>query len=103
MRAAIDAKADLDGCRVNDRPISLHWSIPKAAELSRRGKCEKGKNHATLFLELMGPQAREATIRDLEEVFCGFGSIRHITRPQDKTAFVQFWDSRDGEKSTFIY
>ncbi|ORX44032.1 hypothetical protein DM01DRAFT_1195411 [Hesseltinella vesiculosa] len=100
IRASEQAKRDAADRLVGDRPLDVHFSVPK--DDIRVIKCDQTKNQGTLLLSLNGSQDILVD-KELYEEFQQFGDIKVIRTPNFKKAsgstakwqrFIEFFDSR---------
>ncbi|KAH8089824.1 hypothetical protein HD553DRAFT_104208 [Filobasidium floriforme] len=90
-RAAERAKDAMHSTLVMNRPIDVHYSLPRADETS--GACDREKNQGTLLISLVNE--REANPVQVRRMFSTFGTIKDLRPGQVRgTAYVEFFDSR---------
>lgn len=90
-RAAERAKEAMHATTVMNRPIDLHYSLPRAEETS--GVCDAEKNQGTLMLSLANE--REANPVEIRRAFARFGDIKELRPGKERgTAMIEFYDSR---------
>ncbi|KAL9556356.1 hypothetical protein MBANPS3_001907 [Mucor bainieri] len=105
VRAAEEAKINMQGVVLSDRKIDVHYSLPKEEE--ERAKCDRSKNQASA-----SPTQNNATSElsdyELQSYFGRFGDIKAIRVPHFKKSLahnfsqaernqqrlVEFYDSR---------
>ncbi|KAK0554619.1 hypothetical protein OC845_000651 [Tilletia horrida] len=93
IRAAEQAKRMLHGTLISDRPLDIHFSLPREEEQSQH--CDRDKNQGTLFIILK--HAKEPLNDDaLRDYLSNWGEIKHIRPFKDNpyARFVEFFDSR---------
>ncbi|KAL7327844.1 hypothetical protein PS15p_206213 [Mucor circinelloides] len=105
VRAAEEAKMNMQGVFLSDRKIDVHYSLPKEEE--ERAKCDRTKNQGTLLYTLKNANG-ELNDYELQSYFGRFGDIKAIRVPHFKKSLahnfsqaernqqrlVEFYDSR---------
>ncbi|KAI8637912.1 hypothetical protein BD408DRAFT_423759 [Parasitella parasitica] len=105
VRAAEEAKTNMQGIFLSDRKIDVHYSLPKEEE--ERAKCDRTKNQGTLLYTLKNANG-ELDDYELQSYFGRFGDIKAIRVPHFKKStahnfsqaernqqrLVEFYDSR---------
>ncbi|CEP10888.1 hypothetical protein [Parasitella parasitica] len=105
VRAAEEAKTNMQGVFLSDRKIDVHYSLPKEEE--ERAKCDRTKNQGTLLYTLKNANS-ELNDFELQSYFGRFGDIKAIRVPHFKKStahnfsqaernqqrLVEFYDSR---------
>ncbi|ORY86068.1 hypothetical protein BCR35DRAFT_302727 [Leucosporidium creatinivorum] len=98
IRAAMMAKDQLQGSMINGRPIDVHFSLPRDADLAKR--CDREKGQGTLALTVVGARG-PIEDRELMDRFGAFGEVHSVapdpTRPDQR--LIQFFDSRGSERA----
>ncbi|GAA5862750.1 hypothetical protein JCM3774_001908 [Rhodotorula dairenensis] len=96
-RAAMMAKDRMHSFPIAGRPIDVHYSLPRDADLAQG--CDRDKGQGTLSILIRDPPAGQTTGVSEQEVyqrFAQFGEIKSVY-PSDKrpdVKFIEFYDSR---------
>ncbi|KAG0666361.1 hypothetical protein C6P46_004931 [Rhodotorula mucilaginosa] len=96
-RAAMMAKDRMHSFPIAGRPIDVHYSLPRDADLAQG--CDRDKGQGTLSILVRDPPAGQTNGVSEQEVyqrFAQFGEIKSVY-PSDKrpdVKFIEFYDSR---------
>ncbi|GHJ87174.1 hypothetical protein NliqN6_3576 [Naganishia liquefaciens] len=91
LRGAEQAREGMHNSLVNGRPIDVHFSLPKAEEVS--GECTREKNQGALELRLKS--GRPITNEDVQRAFSMYGQIKDIRNgPSPDKKIVEYFDAR---------
>jgi len=99
IRHAEEAKKELHTSSLHDRPIDVHYSLPKEDPQQEMNNRSEDINQGTLFLTFKGNPV--PTVNRLKEIFGEHGEVKEIRdcRTNAHVFFVEFFDSRDATKA----
>ncbi|KAG8969728.1 hypothetical protein FRC03_001073 [Tulasnella sp. 419] len=99
LRAAEKAREQLQGMEISNRPIDVHYSLPREHEIAQR--CDRDKNQGTVLVTLVNSATRQPIDEmEVRRKFQQFGDIKTvkpvfqsgIIRPDQR--YVEMFDSR---------
>jgi len=99
MRHADKAKRELQNHILGDRPIDIHYSLPKEDDGRHFPDEDDDQYTGTLFVSVRGTN-ETFTNADLRKHFEQWGDVREVRdcRNSSHQKFVEFWDVRDAQK-----
>ncbi|KAF9927252.1 hypothetical protein FBU30_003363 [Linnemannia zychae] len=94
IRAAEYAKKEANEKLLNDRPLDVHFSLPK--ENKHRPECQESDHNGTLFVYIRGMTNEHIPNEELENFFSRYGDVKNVFSRKDAEhqKFVEFFDSR---------
>ncbi|GAA6039966.1 hypothetical protein JCM8097_002642 [Rhodosporidiobolus ruineniae] len=95
-RAAMMAKDRLHNFHLMGRPMDVHFSLPRDADLAQECDREKGQGTLSILLRNAPPGTPAPSDQEIYQRFAPFGDIKSVfpspKRPDMK--FIEFFDSR---------